>query len=1555
MIMETINRLQFRHHNDIFETREDAIEYIYDKIKEEGKGLAEDQNSPYSYSLFAEPTILRYKNEDEETGCEYKKGPHIMVVIGSETNDTIYHDRNRFCIIDIDKTEDEIKNLEEELAKAVKSLTLAVLDTSTIDLHVEKTEDGTFLSGDVKTAKTHIYDNVVKENNLMVVPFDDEAGPEGLFIYVDLTYDEPNETFTFVVSNADGTLKKQSVKLPNNYLVSGRYNKEDESLYLHMKEGEDVIVDCEELINEWGVEGDASNTPIVLTREEVDYGISGDPSHHHVEPWQDVLRADVRLASDRRNNILEKTIDGRYLYVDGVASNIIYKWNGEDSNVAEQLDKLNQIKISQDNDNIIWDRADGFFASTKLEYLSTENTLVFTTSNVSGENTVSRIPLNTVQVIKNAYYDPTTEELVIIFVNDKGEDKEVRIQIGSLIEEWDVLNNGHSVKLDRARSTGSGKDILTADVNISNIENNILEVRSEHDYHALFVKGTADNIKYGDTTVKNAIDALKSEDEEINTRIDEEITRATGEEERIEGRLDQEITDRTADVERIDTTIGDGFSTDAHETVTYKFNELQTKVNSEADKLQTEIGRSKAKDTEHDGRLDAIDAEIGDGFGPRNTVRDEIDNLQSEIDAVSADSSSRLSDVINEDESIDVETRADDAGKPTVKVVKVNLSSEVEDGKPNIIKLNADGLYAGVDLSYVKEANKLIFKTTNGTNEIQLESMSSIISIEYNPSKEAIVITYITNGHEVKTVEIPVGDLIREWKPSENTDGAIKLTLTEAPSGTTGKDILYGEVLISDHEDNILINDAGRLYVSNAGIVANAAAIDALKGRMDTAETDIDALENGLREETSARTLADEALGRRIDQEIADRIQDVVDEKNRATAREDEIAETARRIGEKLNAEIESARTEEARIETKLDNEITRSTTKDQELTDALTAEVTRALSAETTLQTAINDEVTRATNEEARIEARLDDEINNRIQDVADEEARAISVEDVLRTDLAREIDRAIAKETELNTAITNEALRAQAADNELYRKIADVSASSISADAQLEIKINEESSARTLADNALEDKIDDEITRSTAEDERLSLALQQEITDREQGDAELADAIREATLTFDDTTSIDFTKTSGNVVTADVKLQEGDNIIKLGQGLYATAHLSYDTGTNKIKLTTTAGEEEYQLAGATVIDNLVYDPVGKALVITYHDGNGGVHTVSFPVSELFNEWDVAPLSENGAIELTKTPAAEPGGVDKLSARVIISDHEDNALRIDGNALYVPASDMEEAKQIAECAKNELKVLEGVVIGHQISQTCGSGYTYEPNNLARYINSANSFNNADLILDQNLSRVEGKVDEVSGDTVCVDSKANKIYELLYGTGSTIQGCGEGIQYSPDLGSCVISAATSFMEADRMLGDQMCEILEMWQSGMTCTSTSNWVDDGANKRLEVDVRLSHGSRAEQSDDDIVITDFTGDYIDPTRTEFTDTNALRIVCLQVGESGSTPDVRSLQNGVYLSNVWDCGLYYDEVEDADAITAANAAGYKTDNYRTDTGSTASNYDYNNNVRQ
>lgn len=1754
------NRLQFRHHNEVFATREAAIEYIQSQIRFAEEGLAADDKR-LGYSLLAEPTVLLYENTEDATN------PHVIITVGSVTNEGTQYSENKFCIIDIDKTEQEIADLEEAISGAVKSLTLITKDTDTLKLYAEKTEEGTYVSGDVKVAESYIFDDVRKNNNLMVTP-------EGLFLYVNLTYDENTEIFTFTVNNADGTLSETSVKLPNNYVTSGYYSVQDQSIHLRMRESDEVVIDCKYLIAEWDVEGDEAKSPVILTREEVDFDVD---DNSRLKPWQDVLRADVRIKDESFDpmtgkpvydpeslNILRRTQDKKYLFVDGKASNIVYYMDGQKSNVKEALDKLGKIKLSGDYSNILQEKTDGFFASAKLNYISKENTLVFKVSNQEE----TRIKLNSFRLFENVYYDSTKEALIITYIDGNDELQIVEIPIGQMLTEWEVYNEGHTVELAKSRSV-EGKDVLTADVKIFQGHNNILTETN----HTMYVRGEADNIKYlptGTTTVKDVLDELKAEDVRIDSKLDEEIARAEGEEQRIEGKLDQEIADRIADVDEeqaraeaaeevLTDKIGTGFTTDPHANVTYKFETLQAQVNSEAEKLQAEIERSEAKDTEHDGRLDAIDAEIGEGFDPRNTVRDEIDNLQAEIDAVSADSSSRLSDVINEDESIDVETRDDANGKPTIKVVKVNLSSEIEDAKANIIKLNSDGLYAGVDLSYVEEANKLIFKTTNGTKEIQLESMSSIISIEYNPNHESIVITYMTNGHEIKTVEIPVGDLIREWKPSENTDGAIKLTLTEAPSGTTGKDILYGEVLISDHADNILINDAGKLYVSNADITANTAAIEALEDRMDTAEADIDTLENNLREEVSARTLADEALGARIDQEIEDRIAAVSAESNRAIS-----AETA--LQTNITAEETRAKGEETRIETKLDNEVTRSinkdtaiesalndevtrsTTRDLELSKAITDEVTRATSAETelqtaieteatdrnaailaeknravsaetalqealnreivnreadveaeqsraeaaetaltnkintdieaernratsaetalfnkidtdvnaeasraitaetALQTAINDEKARAERVESTISHALDDEVSrstakdsehdikiaknaedianeivrakanedvisgnviseetrakaaeeaikstlsaetadrisgdtmlahlikdeeeNRISgdtllqaNIAGEEARAREIEDRLETWINNEVARAEAKEGELNSAITNETIRANAADSELYQKIADESSDRATADANLSNAITQEASRAQIAENALSEALSAETNNRLNAEGNLSDAITAETQARQSADDTLQEAIEAATHTYSATTTARLVKSADNVVTADVIIPTDNNIIINDEGVKAFVRLDYDAATNKLILEKTSPSgrthDVVTLNAGSIINSITYDTATKELVIRYTSTSDPEHTekeTRVSVADLFNPMIVNNPSSGSAVELHISKGTGELGEDEISGKVLLTNLEDNAIQVVNNGLYVPAADMQEAKEIALCAKNELSVLERAVIGHKIYEECGSGYTYEPNVDATYISGATNFYNADFKLDQNLKRVEGKVDDAVEDIDCIDNKADKLYQLLYGaTAPVMPNCGSGITYQPYVDACVISGATSFMEADQMLNDQLCQLLTMWVSGLTCTNESQWVEDGANRKIQIYSRLSRGRYAEQTDDDVYIKDLTGDYIDPTNNEFTDTNALRIVCLEEGPSGTTPDVASMNNGLYLSSTWDCGLYYGP-SDTEAKAKAEAAGYKTD-YSTDEASTATNYNYMNNVR-
>ena len=1538
--MNTINRLQLRHHTPIFETREAAIEYIYSQIRFADEGLAFDDKS-YGFSLLGEPTVLLYKNvtEADPTG---ENDPHLIFAIGSATNEGTQYNDNRFCIIDIDKTEKEIEDLWEELEKAIKSLSIFTRDTNTLKLYSDKTEDGTIISGDVVVATSQIFDDARKPNIIL-------STDDGLFTYVNMEYDKDNDLLTFTVN---GETKQWLIN--NNYLVGGWYSKKDESLHLKSKDDSEIVISLENLIDEWGVEGEASNTPIVLTREEVGYG--DDSLHNHVEPWQDVLKADVRLA-DRRYNILKKTSDGRYLYVDGLANNITFFKDGEEMTVQEAL--ANATKgVSNDSTNIIYEKADGFYATAMLKYFNKENKLVFTTSNVTGGTTTEEIKLNSVEAFKKIVYDPVTETLIIMYVDGNGDIQECDVPIGQMMQdwEWDIVNDGHNVKLHKQRVVG-GNDKVSADAAIYDDPDNILVDKN----HELFVKGTADNIRYGrDGNVSDELDKLNANDADINTRLNEtsgkvdtlrvefdaEVERATSEEQRIEDKLNNEITrskekdaEHDSKISTIEQTIGDGFSIDGHETITYKFNELSAKTNTISAKTETidanlgllsakteaEIVRAKSEEQRIEKKFD--DA-LGEGFDIRNTVRDEFDRekservgedarLQAEIDALSADTNGKLIDVINLDHSIDV-----DKTDPVKPVISVNLSDEQIENMPNVIKLNNDGLYAGVDLDYYFESgtskNVLVFKTTNGTKTFDLKTNSVVDKIYYDPTREAIIIEYTVDGKRMPDVVVPVHDLINEWRVSEDTNGAIKLSKYRE-SGAT-QDVLYAESIISDHEDNILINDNGTLYVSGAQIEQNKADIAALGDRTDAAEADIDALEDGLAAEIARATGEEQRIEEKLDREI-----------ERSTTEDDNLWEA-------LRAEIARSTDKDNEHDRKIAEEIQRANNAEHALHDEIVEETTARISGDTALNTKVDNEITNRTNEDLRLEGLIHTE-EDRAKTAESAITHAIEVEKLDRQNgdntLNQKIDTEISRvasegariERELKTKIDNEISRATAKDNEHDEQISDEIKRANDAENALHDEIVKETTARISGDTELNTKISSEITRATKAESSLTDAINNEASRAATKEAELVARVR-----------LDYNAASNQLIL------EKEN----GSGT-----TSYDTVT---------------LNAGSIIQSIEYDSHTKELVIKYEKTSepGVQYETRVNVEDLFNPWLPNNPSDKSAIELTLTRGTGPLGEDQLSSKVLITDDHngdgkpdegsDNVIEIRNNGLYVNGSAISGAVETAECAKNELRAVEKAVIGHIIAEECGSGYTYEANQFGTYINSATSFASADFILDQNLKRVEDKVYSVSGDTECIDNKANKLYQLLYGTTApTMPNCGSGVTYQPYVGACVISGASSFMEADQMLNDQICAIMGMWVSGETCTTKSEWVDDGTNKKIIVDVKLSRGNGEGDKfveDKEIIIDNLSGDYIDPTSTEFTDTNALRIVCLTDG-GGVVPSIDTPQNGIYLSNVWDCGLYYDEhnAADIEARHKANAAGYNT-NYLSE--DQPSSYNYNNNVR-
>lgn len=461
-----INKLQFLHKNELFETREEAIEFLNNlRITRP--------------SLFAEPVVLRYGNEKE---------PNVILAIGAtgsgSTQGTL---DSSYFMIDAQGIKDDVQEKYDEIEHALAKLALAVVDTDTLHLEKENTENGITLKGNVKVPETvtinrKVYDNIIKKSE------------NGLYSYVNLDFDDKTNTFTFQVNEDVNTFSIPVIE-------SGRYDISKEAIVFTYTDGKTTEVDVDDLIDEWTTEGENSETPIVLTKErhtDENTNINDRNSDH----WKDVLKADVRIASDKENNILQKTSDGRNLYVKGTADNIQYK-GGENvekaldrlgNGLSDESEKLNSLSASsyfevgdtdtvtmskntdvtshtvtadvkvssKDKNTILVDGNNGLYAS--LDYDANRNVIII--SDTNNDTHKREIQLNSVSSIEFIKYDKTSEKIIIAYKSNgsSSETKQLEIPITDILSEWETNNSGHSVRLIRTPHAVNGTDELSGDV-----------------------------------------------------------------------------------------------------------------------------------------------------------------------------------------------------------------------------------------------------------------------------------------------------------------------------------------------------------------------------------------------------------------------------------------------------------------------------------------------------------------------------------------------------------------------------------------------------------------------------------------------------------------------------------------------------------------------------------------------------------------------------------------------------------------------------------------------------------------------------------------------------------------------------------------------------------------------------------------------------------------------------------------------------------------------------------------------------------------------------------
>ena len=231
----------------------------------------------------------------------------------------------------------------------------------------------------------------------------------------------------------------------------------------------------------------------------------------------------------------------------------------------------------------------------------------------------------------------------------------------------------------------------------------------------------------------------------------------------------------------------------------------------------------------------------------------------------------------------------------------------------------------------------------------------------------------------------------------------------------------------------------------------------------------------------------------------------------------------------------------------------------------------------------------------------------------------------------------------------------------------------------------VDEELAKKSTIDalNELSTKVDENKTSAetliSSETANRENALSAEKTARETSDSELDKKItslkndtsslvktivaKDASIVIDSTDVVN-PKIGANVSAKSKDTKYINNISIETDGLFSVADLEYDEDRNVLTFVNNVKTSPIYLKSVSSIPTVSYNPTDKKLTITY-TVNGTSNTVEGDMSALDNTFTVSE-STSGAMSLSMNDR-------KLSGSVIVNTtHDDNALIVDNNSLYV-------------------------------------------------------------------------------------------------------------------------------------------------------------------------------------------------------------------------------------------------------------------------------------------
>lgn len=636
--MNTNYRLQICSHAEVFQTREAAMTYI-------NRYFMPD-------NLLGEPTFYFYGDTES---------PNVILAVGlgdrkfatvdlgltnenlEEISDSLGTDSENLnkaiatikgiisstgLTFDSNKVENQVSyepDVKDELigeantlAEAVdliskfvqnnvKSINFIPKDSKSISMIYEPSEDGMTLKSAIKISEYGDADENDDNNNIIGLKLD------GIYATVNIEYDEDKNQLSFVTSG--------------------------------MKNGK-FMDDANRKIINFG-----SHTQYTPDNEGYNVNLV-------VDKTRNTISANVKLSEDPNNILL---IQDEKLFVDGRAANIKYK-NGTvysginkletsleelKENVDTELETIKKhISDVEENTTIIGDTTDtmvitatkesnvgykisggvrlgddktiihkdgGLEVDIEITCDATKNKLIVRTGNI-----IKEVELPVVSLINDAYYDSTTQEIVISFDNGN----HVRIPMSGLITTYTFENNTASPVVfqvnNKSRST---EKVVTTLFRLAS-NDNILSINENGELAA--PKSAIDNAVAVETENRVA------EDNKLSEAIQAEVQRATNAEQTLTVSLNTEI-ERAKAAEQVNKDAISGVS------------KAVSDVNAKVETNTAAITLLNADDTTdgsvkyyakqvHDILTDKVSAEQSRAENVETSLSDRIYSLESKVD-----------------------------------------------------------------------------------------------------------------------------------------------------------------------------------------------------------------------------------------------------------------------------------------------------------------------------------------------------------------------------------------------------------------------------------------------------------------------------------------------------------------------------------------------------------------------------------------------------------------------------------------------------------------------------------------------------------------------------------------------------------------------------------------------------------------------------------------------------------------------------------------------------------------------------------------------------------